>query len=201
VSDFTDVNADQVHVFSLQMSNLGLSRVADLLVAMFESGVWREFRDGTGTYRFLPGEFDYFLTQQGVTRDFVMHGVRDVEVKARIEEAMDERRTGEDGYRRKLVEVRAQVPERPGTPIEPFGYTKAEAAYLRDADGRKGSAHREPLGRAPRQYRLTGGATTRRPGERIGRLERIRRDLSRLTEDELDQLGRAITKERQGRNA
>ncbi|MGL5827114.1 MAG: hypothetical protein ACRCYU_20205, partial [Nocardioides sp.] len=130
MSEFTDRNADQVHDFALAMGNLGLSRMADLLVAMLESGAWREFRDGTGTYRFLPGEFDYFLTQQGVARDQLLHGIRDIHTKARIEEAMDERRTGETDYRRTIAEVRDRVPVRPGRPIEPFGYTKAESRHL-----------------------------------------------------------------------
>jgi hypothetical protein len=159
MSNFTDSNGEHVHTFALQMGNLGLARVTDLLVAMFESGSWRQFRDGTGTYKFLPGEFDYFLTQQGVTRDLVMHGVRDVKVKAKLDEAMDERRTGEAAYRRRLSEARSQVPDRPGRPIEPFGYTVAEAKHL------GGHTARPPLGRAPRQFRLSGGTTTKRPDE------------------------------------
>src|SRR4051812_3318393 len=114
MSEFTDTNARQVHGFALQMENLGLSRVADLLLAMQKSNAWREFKDGTGLYRFLPGEFDYFLTQQGVTRDTVINSVRDVKIKAELDEAMDERRTGERNYRRRLAEVRTELPDRPG---------------------------------------------------------------------------------------
>jgi hypothetical protein len=194
VSEFTDSAGQQVHSFALEMGNLGLSRVSDLLVSMFQSGLWRHFRDGTGEYNFLPGEFDYFLTQQGVTRDLVMHGVRDVKVKAELEEAMDERRTGESGYRRRLGEVRSALPERPGNPIEPFGYTKSEAKYASSADGRKVGA-REPLGRAPRQYRVTGGETTRRPNERAGTFERLQRSVMRLDDEELAQLATAVTQE------
>jgi hypothetical protein len=173
------------------MSNLGLSRVADLLFSMFESGVWKEFKDGSGVYRFLPGEFDYFLTQQGVTRDHVMHGVRDVKIKAQLEEAMDERRTGELAYRRRLPEVRADVPDRPGHPIEPFGYTKSESKYLQAAGGHV-PPQREPLGRAPRQYRQSGGATTRRPNEELGRLERLKRAVLRLPDDDFAAIADAI---------
>jgi hypothetical protein len=36
---------------------------------MFKSGSWRTFKDGLGTYEFLSGEFDYFLTQQGVHQE------------------------------------------------------------------------------------------------------------------------------------
>ncbi|KQR08578.1 hypothetical protein [Cellulomonas sp. Leaf334] len=181
MSAFTDTNADHVHTFALQMGNLGLSRVTDLLLAMFESGAWREFTDGTGAHRFLPGEYDYFLTQQGVTRDHVMHGVRDVEVKARLEEAMDERRTGEDGYRRRLEDVRRAVPERPGNPIEPFGCSRSEGTLV-------GVGARPALGRAPRTYRLTGGATTKRPNERLDRTQRMSALIRRLSDLELEQL-------------
>lgn len=194
MSDFTDVNADQVHTFALQMSNLGLSRVTDLLLSMFQSGVWREFTDGTGTHRFLPGEFDYFLTQQGVTRDHVMHGVRDVKVKAQLEEAMDERRTSEPGYRRPLAAVRAEVPARPGRPIEPFGYNATEGKILL-SEGSTTSRTRPPLGRAPRSYRLSGGSTTRRPNEELGRLDRLHRSALRLDDEDLEALAQAIVDE------
>ena len=200
MNDFLDVNAKQVHSFALQMGNLGLSRVTDLLLAMFGSGAWREFTDGTGTYRFLPGEFDYFLTQQGVTREHVMHAVRDVEVKARLDEAMDERRTGEAGYRRRLVDVRQQVPDRPGKPIEPFGYTPSQRGFLEKSGGRV-AGHREPLGRASRQYRLSGGSTTRRPNEEGGSLERLQRRVLRLADSDLQQLAQAIYEERHRRQA
>lgn len=192
MSEFTDTNADQVHAFALQMGNLGLSRVTDLLVAMFESGAWLQFTDGTGVHRFLPGEYDYFLTQQGVTRDHVMHGVRDVEIKARLEEAMDERRTGEDGYRRHLQEVRQAVPERPGNPIEPFGCSRAEGTLV-------GVGARPALGRAPRTYRLTGGATTRRPNERLDRSARMIALVRRLTDAELTELEADVRAEQQAR--
>lgn len=197
MSEFTDQNADQVHSFALQMSNLGLSRVTDLLLSMFQSGVWREFTDGTGTHRFLPGEFDYFLTQQGVTRDHVMHGVRDIKVKAALEEAMDERRTGEPDYRRRLVEVRAAIPEKPGHPIEPFGYSKNEGRQLAPVDGAL-PLQRPPLGRAPRSYRLSGGTTTRRPNEELSRLERLRRTLLRLNDQDLTEITN-ILKDEQAR--
>ena len=191
MSDFTDGNANRVHAFALEMGNLGLARVTDLLVAMFESGAWTEFRDGTGNYRFLPGEFDYFLTQQGVTRDFVMHGVRDVAVKAKLEEAMDERRTGEADYRRSVLEARQQIPERPGRPIEPFGYQVSEAKNLDGAHPRT----RPPLGRAPRQFRLTGGASTLRPNERLSPLQRIANAIVRLPDDDLQNLSATIARE------
>ena len=191
MSEFTDRNADRVHAFALEIGNLGLSRVKELLVGMFESGAWSEFRVGTGVYRFLPGEFDYFLTQQGVTRDFVMHGVRDVAVKARLEEAMDERRTGEQEYRRTLNEVRGQVPDRPGRPIEPFGYQASEAKSLEGPHPRT----RPPLGRAPRQWRLTGGATTRRPNERLDPMQRLINTVRRLADEDLRDLAVEIDAE------
>jgi hypothetical protein len=198
MSEFTEQNADQVHTFALQMSNLGLSRVTDLLLSMFQSGVWREFTDGTGTHRFLPGEFDYFLTQQGVTRDHVMHGIRDIKVKAQLEEAMDERRTGDANYRRRLADVRAEVPERPGSPIEPFGYSKKEGRLLSASGGTYAPA-RPPLGRAPRSFRLSGGVTTRRPNEEHGRMNRLTQALLRLDDDELTAVSEALAAEQSRR--
>jgi hypothetical protein len=194
MSRYTDINGDQVHAFALEMGNLGLSRVSDLLLAMFQSGAWMEFKDGIGIYRFLPGEFDYFLTQQGVTRDHVMYGVRDIKTKAQLEEAMDEQRTGEPGYRRRLTEVRTAVPERPGSPIEPFGYTKSESKHLQGA-GDKIPLRREALGRAPRQYRQSGGTTTRRPNEELDRVERLKRAVIRLPDDEFALIKQLIEQE------
>lgn len=194
MSDFTDENAEQVHQFSLEMSNLGFSRIADLVLGMLESGRWREFQDGLGTYRFLPGEFDYFLTQQGVSRELLMNGIRDVTVKAQLEEAMDERRTGTADYRRPFQEARDELPERPGNPVEPFGYSIADARAL----GRKASS-REPLGRAPRQWRLTGGETTLRPNERRTPIERLTTSVLRLTAEELELLRVAIDNELESR--
>jgi len=194
MSEFTDLNADQVHAFALEMGNLGLARVKELITAMYDSGVWREFRDGSGVYAFLPGEFDYFLTQQGVTREQVLHGIQDVEAKAHLEDGMDERRTGEEGYRRSLEEARASVPERVGRPIEPFGYTGAEGRRI---TGRKVS--REPLGRASRQFRITGGVTTKRPNELVDRTTRLTRAVLRLPDAELQRLLEAINYELQTR--
>jgi len=135
------------------------------------------------------------ITQQGVTRDLVMHSVRDVRIKAQLDEAMDERRTGEPNYRRRLVEVRADVPERPSSPIEPFGYTKSERTFLLTG-GERPASQRAPLGRAPRQYRLTGGATTKRPNEQLRAAQRLHRTVLRLPDDELVALADAITEER-----
>src|SRR5260370_1037228 len=131
-AQLTDLNGKQVYAFASQMANLGFQHMTDLLIAMFKSGAWLHFRDGLGSYDFLPGEFDYFLTQQGVSRTDIMDGVRDIETKAQLEAAMDERRTGEEGYRRRIITVREANPQRPGRPILPFGYTKREAKSLAD---------------------------------------------------------------------
>lgn len=195
MSDFTDKNAAQVHEFALQAANLGLSRLADLLVSMHKSGVWREFTDGTGTYRFLPGEFDYFLTQQGISREQVMYGVRDVEAKARLEAAMDERRTGEDGYRRRLEDVRAAVPKKPGKVIEPFGYTESQREAL--GKNAKGPKRREALGGTVRRWTRAGGKPE--PAVRPPLAERVQRALARLTDEELDSVLATARAEKQRR--
>jgi hypothetical protein len=144
-----ELNGKRVQAFEVQMANLGFARLAEELLTMLEDGAWQEFSDGIGTYRFLPGEFDYFLTQRGVERDFVMRGVQDLDIKARLEQHMDERRTAEDGYRRPLDAVRSANPERPGRPIKPFGVTEAQAKAA-------GLRQRPALGRAVRRVATSG---------------------------------------------
>lgn len=169
--------------------------MTDLLVSMLKSGAWRDFHDGLGAYRFLPGEFDYFLTQQGVTRDELMHGVRDIDTKALLEEAMDERRTGEDGYRRRVAEVRTAIPERPGRPILPFGYRKSEGKVLIREGAGVTSSQRAPLGEAVRRYRNSGGQTSRKPSETVPQVERVRRAAMRLDDADLAALLEAVKEE------
>lgn len=118
-ADFLDLNGREVAAFASQVTNLGFAHFTDLLIAMFKSGSWRTFQDGLGTYEFLPGEFDYFLTPQGVSRDDVINGVRDIATKAQLEAAIDERRTGEQGYRRHITEVRRTNPQRQTWPADP----------------------------------------------------------------------------------
>ena len=126
---FLDLHGKQVHSFSLEMANANFQHMADLIMAMLESEVWRSFQDGIGSYSFLPGEYDYFLSQRGIRREDVMK-IPDLDVKARLEAAMDERRTAEDGYRRRILQARAENPQIPGRPIEPFGHTIEEAKSL-----------------------------------------------------------------------
>ncbi len=193
--DFLDLNGRQVHSFAQRMVNIGYAQMTDLLVSMLKSGAWQEFHDGLGTYRYLPGEFDYFLTQQGVTRDEVMHGVRDIDTKALLEEAMDERRTGEDGYRRHLAQVRRANPERPGRPVLPFGYSRSEAKALLSEGEDVVLTNRQPLGSATRRYRNSGGRTSRRPSETAPPLERVRRAALRLENGDLAALLDALREE------
>jgi hypothetical protein len=185
--ELTDLNGKQVHAFATQMANLGFQHMTDLLIDTFRSGVWRNFRDGLGTYDFLPGEFDYFLTQQGVSRADIMDGVRDIETKALLEAAMDERRTGEEGYRRRIVAARDANPQRPGRPIQPFGYTKSEAKFLADDNS---PSHRElpALGSAVRRWTKTGGKPASARQERLDPLERARKIALRLDDDDLQEL-------------
>lgn len=188
MSDFLDTNGKKVHAFALDMQNLGFQRMAEKLVSMLDDGAWQDFADGLGQYRFLPGEFDYFLTQQGVTRDDVMNGIRDIEMKARLEEAMDERRTGEDDYRRRVVDAREAIPAKPGRPIEPFGLTKSEAKALLEGKAGDASPQRAPLGDAVRRWRNSKGKTTRKPSEVLPRAERLFRSAKGLPVDELAEL-------------
>lgn len=195
---FTDTNGAQVHQFASQMANLGFSRMTEALLGMLDSGAWREFTDGLGTYRFLPGEFDYFLTQQGVARDHVMRGVADTEAKARLEAHMDERRTGEEGYRRRLADVRQQVPNRPGRPIEAYGLTWAEAkAQVNGSAAQR--RDRAALGGAVRRHTNTDGRTTAKPYREQPRWVQLRRRAEQLPNDELDQLLDALKAERRRR--
>jgi len=190
--DFLDEHGRVVHRFALDMANIGLSVVADRLVSMVESEVWREFSDGLGQYRFLPGEFDYFLTQQGIERDHVMHGVTDVVVKAKLEEFMDERRTGDANYRRRVADVRRENPSRPGRPIMPFGYTTAEAKLLHEEGVVSSLRSRLALGTATRQFRSTDGATTVVPSRQRPLVERLARSADRLPDQELESLIRQL---------
>lgn len=199
---FTDINGKQVHQFASQMANLGFARMTEALLGMLDSHVWQEFTDGLGVYRFLPGEFDYFLTQQGVARDHVMRGVADIEAKAQLEAAMDERRTGENGYRRRLAEVREQVPQRPGRPIDAFGYTQLEAkAHVNGSavvDGARGKA-RESLGSAVRRHTNSGGTSPRRPSEQLPRWIQLRNRAERLPDEDLTSLLDALKAEQRRR--
>jgi hypothetical protein len=200
LESFSDLNGRQVRQFASQMANLGFARMTEALVAMLDSGVWRQFEDGQGVYRFLPGEYDYFLTQQGVARENVMRGVRDLDAKAHLEEAMDERRTGEDGYRRRLAEVRAANPQRPGRPIEPFGVTKAEAKDLLGGVARQPRPDRAALGEATRRFSNTGGRTSIRPSrEAVPLWMRLRNSAERLNDDDLRALLDALKAEHRRR--
>src|SRR5262249_50202873 len=149
-------------------ANVGFHRMAELLMSMLKSEAWRSFHDGLGSYSFLPGEFDYFLSQRGIRRGDVMK-LPDIDVKAELETAMDERRTSEDGYRRPILRARAENPEIPGRPIEPFGYTEAEAKSLVNGTRERFAAHREPLGVSVRRFRNTGGKTTRTDSQTLPR--------------------------------
>lgn len=184
-----DANGRAVHQFALEMDNLGLAKLADRILAMLKSGTWQSFKDGYGQHEFLPGEFDYFLTQQGITREQLLHGLRNIADKAELEKAMDERRTGDSTYRRSLPEVRANNPEQPNQPILPFGYSAREARFL-DQDGATlpKSKQRPALGTSVRRYTVTGGRTSKSAAQELPKVERLRRSAARLPPDELDQL-------------
>lgn len=90
-----------------------------------------------------------------------------------------------------IGDARQQLPDRPGHPVEPFGYTTSEGKALG-----QGSQARSALGRAPRQFRATSGATTKRPNETLPRIERLCRAVGRLADDDLDRIAAAIEEER-----
>lgn len=196
---FLDIHAREVHAFSMEMANVGFHRMADLLTSMLKSEAWRSFRDGQGAHRFLAGEFDYFLSQRGIHREDVMK-LPDVKVKAALEEHMDERRTGEDGYRRPVLQARAENPEVPGRPIEPFGYTEAEAKALVNGTRASGAAqHREALGARVRRFTNTDGNSTTKPAESLPQVERLRRSAFRLGDDDLGDLIESLRQEQRRR--
>ena len=184
---FLDLHGKQVHSFSLEIANVGYQRMGDLLIAMLESEAWRSFRDGISSYSFLPGEFDYFLTQRGIRREDVTQ-LPDMNVKGRIAMAADERRTGEDNYRRRILQVRAENPQIPGRPIEPFGLTKAEAKALANGSAVADGTHSRPaLGVRVRRFTNSNGDRSRAkaPAETLPRAERLRRSAVRLDDDDL----------------
>ncbi len=198
--EFTDLNGRAVHAFAVQMANLGFARMTEELLGMLDSGVWRYFKDGLSTYEFLPGEFDYFLTQWGVEREHVMRGVQDLDAKAKLESHMDERRTGEEGYRRRLTEIREANPQRPGHPIVPFGLTHSEAKVLVNGSARGARAPQRPaLGERVRRYANTGGQTTKSARDELPTVERLRRSAVRLDDEDLAMLVDALKEEQRRR--
>lgn len=198
---FLDLHGREVHAFSMEMANVGFQRMAELLLSMLRSSTWRSFKDGLGSYTFLPGEFDYFLSQRGIRREDVMK-IPDVDVKAEIEAAMDERRTGEDSYRRPVIRARNENPQRPGQPIEPFGITQAEAKHLFNITATAGRGDRPALGVRVRRWSNTGGATTKLPSEvaPLAAVERVRRQAMRLSDEDLADLVQSLKQEQRRRS-
>jgi hypothetical protein len=195
---FLDLHGREVQAFSSGMANVGFHRMADLLQSMLKSEAWRSFKDGLGSYAFLPGEFDYFLTQRGIRRDDVMK-LPDLNIKAEIEAAMDERRTGEDGYRRPILRARDENPQIPGRPIAPFGFTESEAKALVNGARSGGTGqHREALGTRVRRFTNTGSTTNAR-SETLPAVERVRRAASRLSDEDLADLIDSLKQEHRRR--
>lgn len=179
-SRVSDENAQLVEAFSVEMANLGFERMTEHLLAMLDSGAWLKWKDGLGEVDLLPGEFDYFLSMCGVTRETVMHGIRDVEVKARLQQAMDERRSGDSEYRRSYNDVTAAVGKRRGT--QPFGYSGSEAKALAEAGVIEKPTRREALGATVRRFVATG--STKPQSKERTRLERVQASVSRLSDEE-----------------
>jgi hypothetical protein len=197
---FLDLHGREVHAFGMEMANVGFQRMADLLVAMLKSEAWRSFKDGLGPYSFLPGEFDYFLSQRGIRRGDVMK-LPDLKVKGELEAAMDERRTGDPGYRRPALQVRNENPQVPGRPIEPFGYSEQDGNALAKDTGRRpaGRFHRPPLGDSVRMWTNSSGETTKSPNKSLPLVERIRRSALNLGDDDLTDLIESLNQEQRRR--
>lgn len=193
---FLDLHGREVHAFSMEMANVGFHRMAELLLSMLKSGAWRSFKDGNGQYSFLEGEFDYFLSQRGIQREDVMK-LPDRTVQVELDTAMDERRTGEEGYRRPVLQARAENPSVPGRPIEPFGLTEKEAKSLVDDTGRAAPGHRPALGERTRRYGKEGH--TKRPSETLPLVERLRRSALRLDDADLADLIDSLKQEQRRR--
>jgi len=102
---------DHVNQFARAVPNMG--RVGDLTRAsleMLRSKDWRDYRDATGAYRFLPGEFDYFLALQTVDARDVARFYLTTEDRVELATAMDRTRTDEPRYRRSLEAVTTAHP-------------------------------------------------------------------------------------------
>lgn len=184
-------NDEVVQKFSMTMHNLGLSRAAEELLDMLKSQGWQRWSQGGMTFEFLPGEFDYyFLSQQDIQRSEVM-AIPDIDAKAKLEEAMDERRTGEPDYRRQIADARAALPE-----LLPYGHTRKEAEVILEGDGKP--TQRPPLGSTLRHYRNSGGKEARRPDKRA-RWKCLAASARRLPDDELVELQKLIDEERERR--
>lgn len=99
-------HGEHVHRYARAVPNMG--RIGDLTratVELLRSEDWREYTDATGAYRFLPGEFDYFLALQTVEARDVARFYLSMEERAELAMAMDRSRTAEDGYRRTREDV------------------------------------------------------------------------------------------------
>lgn len=194
-SRVSDENAQLVEAFSVEMANLGFERMTEHILAMLDSGAWRSWKDGLGEVDLLPGEFDYFLSMCGVTRETVMHGIRDVEAKARLQQAMDERRSGDSDYRRSYPEVTEAVGKRPGA--QPFGYTGSEAKTLVEAGIIEKPTRREALGSTVRRFVATG--STKPPSKGRTHLQRVQAGVSRLDDEEFSEFDQWFEQHRKQR--
>jgi hypothetical protein len=191
-----DRNGRQVHWFNSQMANPGAARRSDLLLSMLDSQAWREFTDVVGTHRFLPGEFDYFLAQQGLVREHLMQGLHDISAKARLEAAMDKRRTGEHGYRRPVLLGRRQNP-RPERASESSGRTAA-GAHAPVRGGRTVGPGRQTVGQSVRRDRASVDPPPMATSEQPHWIE-LRAQAHRLCDEDLARLVEAINFERRRR--
>lgn len=101
-----DTHGARVGQFARSVPNLGmLGQLTRAVVDIFRSNVWRDYRDGGGTYHFQPGEFDYFLASHSVNARDVARLYLTPEERAELASAMDRQRAGEARYRRSIAEV------------------------------------------------------------------------------------------------
>ena len=198
-NSFLDLHGRQVHAFSIEMANVGFTRMADLLKSMLDSEAWRSYKDGQGEHNFLPGEFDYFLTQRGIRREDVYerpgHGMQ--------------RGASRSTWMSGALARTATAARTPGPRGEPHGAGKAHRAVgltqnrgkalVNEGGAIGGLWHREALGHRARRYAETGDAKAKSEKNPRSSFERVRSAALRLGDDDLADLINSLKQERRRR--
>jgi len=104
-------HGERVNQYARAVPNMG--RLGDLTretLEILRSNDWRDYSDATGTYHFLPGEFDYFLALQTVEARDIARLYLTPDERQELATAMDRTRSEEPKYRRSFDEVVAAHP-------------------------------------------------------------------------------------------